>query len=104
MIVDRGSVVALDTPEALISSLGVDQRIVFSVPQGRDVTSLNRLSAVTRIDQGDERVIVYGHGNRFASSVVSALEDAGVSFADLRTQQPNLEDVFLTLTGTEMRE
>jgi ABC-2 type transport system ATP-binding protein len=103
MIVDRGRIVALDTPEVLIRSLGVDQRIVFGLPEGQDVTSLTRLSAVSRIDQSDERVIVYGHGRHFASSVVSALEDAGVSFTDLRTQQPNLEDVFLSLTGKEMR-
>ncbi len=49
-------------------------------------------------------MIVYGQGNRFASSVVSALEDAGVELLDLRTEQANLEDVFLRLTGKEMRE
>ena len=42
-------------------------------------------------------------GDRFASSVVAALEDAGLDFRDLRTEQPNLEDVFLALTGREMR-
>jgi ABC-2 type transport system ATP-binding protein len=104
MIVDRGRIVALDTPEALIGSLGADQRIVFGLSAGQDVTNLTRLSAVSRIEQSDGRVIVYGHGDRFASSVVSALEDAGVSFSDLRTEQPNLEDVFLSLTGKEMRE
>ena len=104
MIVDRGRIVALDTPEALIGSLGADQRIAFGIQEGQDVASLMRLSSVSRIERTDGRVIVYGHGDRFASSVVSALEDAGVSFTDLRTQQPNLEDVFLSLTGKEMRE
>jgi len=28
----------------------------------------------------------------------------GVRFRDLRTEQPTLEDVFLALTGREMRE
>lgn len=103
MIVDDGRIVALDTPESLISSLGVDQRVVFGVADGRDV-DLSRVPAVTRVERGDERAIVYGHGKHFVSSVVAALEDAGVSFTDLRTQQPDLEDVFLTLTGREMRE
>ncbi|MDH3399180.1 MAG: ABC transporter ATP-binding protein, partial [Acidimicrobiia bacterium] len=104
MIVDRGRIVALDTPGALIGSLNVDQRMVFWLPEGQDVASLSRLSTVSGIEQSDGRVIVYGHGDRFASSVVSALEDTGVSFTDLRTEQPNLEDVFLALTGREMRE
>jgi ABC-2 type transport system ATP-binding protein len=49
-------------------------------------------------------MIVYGYGERFASSVVNALEDTGVDVLDLRTEQPNLEDVFLALTGREIRE
>ena len=104
MIVDRGHVVALDTPEALIGSLNVDQRIVFGLPGGQEAANLAKLPAVSRIEQSDERVIVYGHGSHFAGSVVNALEDAGWSFTDLRTEQPNLEDVFLVLTGREMRE
>jgi len=104
MIVDRGRIVALDTPEALIRSLNVDKRIVFGLPEGQDVASLERLSAVSRIEQSGERVIVYGHGDHFAGAVVNALEDTGMSFTDLRTEQPNLEDVFLSLTGREMRE
>ena len=104
MIVDRGRIVALDTPEALIGTLGADKRIVFGLPHGQDVASLTGLSTVTRIEQTNGRVIVYGHGDRFASSVVSALEDAGVGFTDLRTEQPNLEDVFLLSTGKEMRQ
>ena len=104
MIVDRGRIVALDTPEALIGSLNVNRRIVFGLPEGQDAASLARLPAVSRIEQSDERVIVYGHGNHFAGSVVNAMEDAGLPFTDLRTVQPNLEDVFLLLTGREIRE
>ena len=104
MIVDRGSIVALDTPEALIRSLGADQRIAFGLPEGQDVGDLMSLAAVSRVEQTNGRVIVYGHGDHFASSVVSALEGAGVSFTDLRTQRPSLEDAFLSLTGREIRK
>jgi len=62
------------------------------------------LPQVRRVEWLGGRLVVYGCGERFASSVVNALEDAGVQFLDLRTEQPNLEDVFLSLTGQEMRE
>jgi ABC-2 type transport system ATP-binding protein len=104
MIVDRGRIVALDTPAALIGSLNADKRIIFGLPDGQDVASLTSLSAVSRVEQRDQRAIVYGRGDRFAGAVVNALEDSGVVFTDLRTEQPNLEDVFLSLTGREMRE
>jgi len=41
-------------------------------------------------------------GHEFGG-VVNALEANSIRFRDLRTEQPTLEDVFLALTGREMR-
>ena len=104
LIIDRGKLVSLDTPEAMIQSLGVENRLVFTLPGNQVAPELKNLPQVSRVEQFGERVVVYGQGARFASSVVYALEDAEVDFVDLKTEQPNLEDVFLSLTGEEMRE
>jgi ABC-2 type transport system ATP-binding protein len=104
LILDHGQVVALDSPEALIRSLDAERRLVFSLTEGQTAPDLAGLPSVERVEQSAQRLVVYGHGERFVSSVVYALEDAGVPFLDLRTEQPNLEDVFLALTGREMRE
>lgn len=104
LIIDRGKLISLDTPEALIRSLGAESRLVFTLPGNKLAPILTDLPQVSRVEQFGDRVVVYGHGERFASSVVYALEDAGADFVDLRTEQPNLEDVFLSLTGEEMRE
>jgi hypothetical protein len=78
---------------------------VFTLPPGQvPSVPLSDLPQVSRVEQADGRMVVYGQGDRFVSSVVYALEDAGVPFLDLRTVQPSLEDVFLALTGREMRE
>jgi ABC-2 type transport system ATP-binding protein len=103
LIVDHGRVVALDTPAALVSGLGVEKRLVFTLPEGASAPSLVSNDCVERVEQDGTRVVVYGRGDRFASTVVSALEDAHVDFLDLRTEQADLEDVFLALTGREMR-
>jgi len=109
-IIDQGHIVALDTPEVLIRSLGVEKRLVFTLPetlpgqQAPPAPSLANLAQVSRVERFHGNMVVYGHGDRFVSSVVSALEDGGLPFLDLRTEQPNLEDVFLALTGREMRE
>ncbi len=105
LIMDHGAIVALDTPEALIRSLGAEQRLVFTLPPGQlPPAALTDLPQVSHVEQAEGRLTVYGQGDRFVSSVVYALEDAGVPFLDLRTVQPSLEDVFLALTGREMRE
>jgi ABC-2 type transport system ATP-binding protein len=104
LIIDEGHVVALDTPEALIRSLGVEKRLVFTIPEGSEVLPFKEIPVVNRVERIGDRVVVYGYGDRFASTVVRAMEDAKLDFLDLRTEQPNLEDVFLNITGREMRE
>jgi len=102
-IMDHGKIVALDTPENLIRSLGAENRVVFSVAERFDERGLQTLSGVARVEQVGERVVVYGREDGLVSGVVNALEAAGVRFRDLRTEQPSLEDVFLALTGREVR-
>jgi hypothetical protein len=48
-------------------------------------------------------VVVYGRKEGLVSGVVNALEEGDLRFENLRTEQPTLEDVFLALTGKEMR-
>ena len=103
-IVDRGRIVALDTPENLIRMLGAENRVVFTGDGPFELQRLSKLAGVTRVETIGERVIVYGRGDGLVGEVVNALTTSGMRFRDLRTEQPNLEDVFLALTGREMRD
>lgn len=102
-IVDRGRIVALDTPENLIRKIGAENRVVFTITGEFNVEQLTQLRTVSRVEQIGERCVVYGRDERLAVDVVNALSENGCPFRDLRTEQPTLEDVFLTLTGKEMR-
>jgi len=104
LIIDHGRIVALDPPAALIRSLGVERRLVFTLSDHQELPVLANLPQVKRVEQTGSQLVVDGLGDRFVSSVVDAMEDSGIHFLDLRTEQPNLEDVFLALTGKEMRE
>lgn len=103
-IIDRGNIIALDTPENLIRSLGADSRIIFSVKEPFEVDHLKKLKRARRVECSNERVIVYGQGEKLVGEVVNMLTVDGVHFYDLRTEQPTLDDVFLTLTGHEIRD
>ena len=102
-IVDDGRIVALDSPEKLVRSLGAEKRVVFSVERAFDEAALRAVPGVTKVERNGERVTVYGTGDRLVGGVVNALETGGVPFRDLRTEQPTLEDVFLALTGKQIR-
>jgi ABC-2 type transport system ATP-binding protein len=103
-VIDKGNIVALDSPEHLVRSLGAENRLVFTVEGSLDIQKLQSLSTVTRVSTLGSRVTVYGLGSSMAADVVGILSAEKVQYRDLRTEQPSLEDVFLTLTGREIRE
>jgi len=106
-ILDHGRIVALDTPATLIRNLDAEERVVFSVDGTLPPTFENALSMAARVEVQGDRVVVHGKDGckvPLVSEVVSLLTGQGIPFRDLRTEQPNLEDVFLSLTGREMRE
>ncbi len=106
MIIDAGRIVALDTPAALVRALGAEQRIAFSADGVADevLGALRAIPGVRHVERSGERVVVYGQSDRVLAQILDALQAVHVSFHDLQTEQPNLEDVFLALTGREMRD
>lgn len=102
-IVDHGKIIALHTPQGLIASLGAEDRVIFELKGRLDEESLCTAPGVVRVERIGERVVVYGQRDGLVSSVVNTLEAGGTRFENLRTEQPTLEDVFLALTGKEMR-
>ena len=103
-IMDRGKIVALDSPENLIRSIRAENRVVFTVEGKFDPQPFSRLPNVTRVETNAEKVVVRGKTNHVVVDVVTMLVSNGYRFRDLRTEQPNLEDVFMALTGHGMRD
>lgn len=103
-ILDHGKIIALDSPANLVASLNAESRVVFNIEERLDPQLLDDTPGVVRIEQVEDRVVVYGHGEKLLSGVINRLEHNQVRFINLRTEQPSLEDVFLSLTGREMRD
>ena len=98
LVIDHGRIVALDSPANLIRRLEKEIRILFTAAPDFDPEPLKALPGVTRVEKNRERILVAGCGDRLIVVVVNALDSRGVRFKDLRTEQPDLEDVFLALT------
>ena len=109
-IMDRGKIVALDTPANLIRDLKISERVVFRVRNHWSPEVLERLEGIEKIEGRGEMTVVYGSANgsqvsaSLVTRVVNTLSEAGIQFSDLRTEHPDLEDVFLTLTGRQIRD
>lgn len=103
-VIDGGRIIALDTPQRLIERLGGEQRLVFAPTAPVDLAALRALPSVAVAKNGGETVSVSGNRDRLIFDVVLSLERAGIGVRWLRTEQADLEDVFIALTGKALRE
>jgi ABC-2 type transport system ATP-binding protein len=96
-VVDRGKIIASDTPRGLISRYTSEVQVIFSTEK-TDLPWLEQVPGVKKVVRQGLRVEVEGSGPLLAL-VAAALVAHGIVPADLRVEQPSLEDVFLKLTG-----
>jgi ABC-2 type transport system ATP-binding protein len=101
-IVDRGKIVAIDTPQGLITEYASEVKVIFTTNR-EDISWLDEISHVKKVIRSGPRVEVEGSGLVLAL-VAASLVEHGITPADLRLEQPTLEDVFLKLTRQDIGE
>jgi ABC-2 type transport system ATP-binding protein len=98
--IDRGRIVALDTPARLAARARSSKQVRFvpSAPfDDRILTSLPEVDSVTRRDQ---TVVVTGKG-QLVNAVILTLAAAGVTALDVELESSTLEDAFMALTARQ---
>jgi len=101
-IIDRGELIALDTPGGLINSLHADSIITATVllPE----SEIRDIEGVTAVRYEAEKLTVQTSN---AHATVLGLQKLAVEqeqlLTDLSIKQPDLEDVFISLTGRKIR-
>jgi len=102
-IMDHGKIIALDTPQNLIRSIKIENKLIFSVAGDFQLDALNNTKSINKCEKLRDKIIVYGQDNKMVMDTVNFLVKNNIDFYDLKTEQATLEDVFLTLTGKEIR-
>jgi ABC-2 type transport system ATP-binding protein len=98
LVMDKGQVVDVDTPQGLITKHASQVRVIFTTEQA-ELPWLPEVPHVKRVTRRGPRLEVEGSGPVLAL-VAAALVEHGIVPGDLRVEQPTLEDVFLRLTGS----
>jgi ABC-2 type transport system ATP-binding protein len=109
-IVDHGRVIALGTPRSLIESLGAEHVVEFALADGARngavdeplLASMAGVQAARRADHGFSLRVTHLHETMPA--LIAELERRGLRLAELRTHTATLEDVFVALTGRQLRD
>lgn len=106
-IMDGGRLIALDTPVGLTTSQSTTgTEVRFRAAPGLDLAGLRRLSATrsAREESPGVYAVDTGEPREMLVQLATWLRDAGIDISEARVGRSSLEDVFIRLTGKEMRE
>lgn len=104
-IIDRGQIVALDSPKSLKEQLGGE---TITVRTRNNPLYLEKIKeagiARSAVIAGDEVKITVDNAHTILSHVVDAASKNGIVIESISLQEPQLDDVFLHYTGRALRE
>jgi ABC-2 type transport system ATP-binding protein len=106
-IMDQGKLIALGTPRELVASLGAEHMVEFAIEGGRppernDLAALPGVSDV-RIDDG-HTALATSELHSTVPALLDLLRCHDAALTQLGTHSATLEDVFVRLTGRQLRD
>lgn len=107
MILDHGKIIAEGTKEELKNMISLGETITVEAygiteAQLKDIRQLPNVSSVTYIE--NNLVIKSSKGKNNLENVLDYIRKHGVNFGRIFSEMPTLNDVFLEITGTELRD
>ncbi len=98
-IIDRGQILAIDTPAALKAAHG--QQLLRVVPREEAIAADIMRTWPDISVRRDDEIVLRSTGDEFAEAFLSRY---GSRIRRLSVEEPSLESVFLSLTGREIRD
>ena len=106
-IMDQGRLIALGTPRELVLSLGAEHVVEFALEQGArmDDRLLASLPGVRDVRSAEAHThLSTSELHLTLPALLDAVRDGKASLSQLGTHSATLEDVFVTLTGRQLRD
>jgi ABC-2 type transport system ATP-binding protein len=103
-IIEHGRIIDIDTPQSLVNRHCPERTVVLATDDltaGECFRTIPRVEAVTC---SDSQFMIRGRGDDLVTEVIHCLSENRIRVTDFRTILPNLEDVFLKLTGHSIRD
>ena len=108
-IIDHGELIAIGTQAELTKQVGETDTLILRVGESDDpetlAQSLKGLKGVQHAEVSDHSVaIVTPSAEEILAAVVSKANERGIKIRTMEIREPNLEAVFLNLTGRALRD
>ena len=109
-IIDRGRILATDSPQGLRARVSADRRVVIELDAGTPIDAVARVPGVRLLrstpptDRGTFAVHLAVSEGRALRGVLDVLMVEGRTVHNLSTHDPSLEDVFVAIVGRGLDE
>jgi ABC-2 type transport system ATP-binding protein len=103
-IIEHGRIIDVDSPERLVGRHCPERTVVLATDDPLAEERFRSIPGVEVENDGGSRFTIRGRGDELVTEVIRCLSENGMRVTDFRTILPNLEDVFLKLTGHSIRE
>lgn len=106
-IIDQGKIIALGTLGELTQMVGEKDTLIFKVGEATDAV-VEKIKALEGVQQANlyenEIQVMAGRGRKVLPHVISILTDNSIALQSVEVKEPNLEAVFLHMTGRALRD
>ena len=107
IILDKGGILASGTLEELKDLAKIEEKITVEV-YNIDQDVLEKIKKIKTVDEAilnnNTLIVTYKKGNNNLKKLIDFLEDEKVTYSKIFSERPTLNDVFLELTGKELRD
>src|SRR5216684_1182101 len=103
-IIEHGRIIDIDSPDKLVDRHCPERSVVLTTNNPVAEERFRAIPGVEAVTYTDSRFTIRGRGDDLVSEVIHCLSENRMRVTDFRTILPNLEDVFLKLTGHSIRE
>jgi ABC-2 type transport system ATP-binding protein len=103
-IIERGRIIDIDAPAALVARHCPERTVRLATEDEGAESRFRALAALDSVERDGARLTLRGRGDDLATRVIQCLAEHRIHVTEFRTELPNLEDVFLKLTGHSIRD
>jgi ABC-2 type transport system ATP-binding protein len=103
-IIEHGRIIDIDSPERLVARHCPERTVILDTDNPTAEERFNSIPKVESVVHAGLRFTIRGRGDDLVTDVIHCLSENRIRVTDFRTILPNLEDVFLELTGHSIRE
>lgn len=103
-IIENGRVIEMGSPSELIERHCPERSVVFTTDASGVAAHFRDMAVVRSAATDGSTHVLTGEGDAFVTEIIHAIAREGIQVSGFRTELPNLEDVFLKLTGHGIRD